>query len=122
MHEASLINALLEQAADVAKRHGGEIAEIAVEVGPLSGVEPELLASAFELLAPDRIGGDARLVIESVALLATCHDCGAEFEIADFYFVCTKCGSHALRVTQGDGLMMKHVKVRQREAEEIASP
>ena len=122
MHETSLVRALLDQAADVAAQHGGEIVEIAVQVGPLSGVESELLASAFELLAPDRIGYGARLQIEFVALLATCQDCGAEFEIVDFHFACGTCGSHDVHVTQGDGLMMKHVTVRQRAVVEIASP
>ena len=119
MHEASLIKSLLEQAAAIAARHGGQLAEIAVEVGPLSGVEPELLASEFERLAPARIGTGVCLRIESVALRATCDECGGDFEIFNFHFVCRQCGSRTVQITQGDGLILKHVTVRQPECEGV---
>ncbi|HMP17422.1 MAG TPA: hydrogenase maturation nickel metallochaperone HypA, partial [Gemmatales bacterium] len=65
MHERSLIQALLAQVACLQAEHeGSTVQEIAVAVGPLSGVEPELLEMAFQELSND----DARLVIERVPL------------------------------------------------------
>ncbi len=47
MHERALMTSLLRQAADLAVEHDGEVREICIELGPLSGVEAALLSTAF---------------------------------------------------------------------------
>ena len=52
MHEASLVESLLEQVQTLVSEHGGgDVEVVEVEIGPLSGVEPELVDLAFQRLA-----------------------------------------------------------------------
>lgn len=115
MHEMSLVRALLQQAQAIAWEHGGlAIAEIRVSMGPLSGVEPQLVASAFEMLAPSRPAtAAARLSIDTVPLTARCGACNATFEVQRFRFICPACSSSAVRVLQGDAMILESVTLTQ---------
>ena len=114
MHEQSLVRALLEQASDVCRQHGATaVTEIRVEVGPLSGVEPLLLTSAFEQLAPV----SAALVIDQVALSARCLVCHHEFEISDFVFRCPTCDGN-VKIIRGDNIQLVSVSLRADEPAE----
>ena len=111
MHERSLASKLLRQVEAIRQQHGGAtVVEVRVEAGPLSGVEPLLLASAFEELATDELGGQARLVIDHTALEARCQPCHFEFEIdmASLVFRCPKCDK-GVQVTRGDRLELASV-------------
>ncbi|HND53648.1 MAG TPA: hydrogenase maturation nickel metallochaperone HypA, partial [Pirellulaceae bacterium] len=62
MHEASLVEQLLDQVRKVASEHGGgRVTRIELVVGELSGVEPDLVRCAFDRLAPDAGLADAQL-------------------------------------------------------------
>lgn len=139
MHERSLVMALLRQAEEIRlEHHADRIREIRVEVGPLSGVEPLLLKSAFdELTGRDAGGGrDAsgrleaaggleaateingapttRLVVDEVPLLARCIACANDFEVLEFNFRCSRCGGR-IRVTGGDSLELVSVSLQSEE-------
>ena len=112
MHEQSLIRTLLKQVEEIRRQHDAEqVVEVRVEVGPLSGVEPLLLESAFEQLVPDSMAVGARLVIDEVSLLARCASCDCDFEVDDFVFRCHQCGGN-VRVVRGDELQLVSVSLR----------
>ena len=77
MHEESLMRSLLKQVEQLAQQHQAiSVEEIEVEIGPLSGVEPLLLSSAFDRLKDDApICANAVLEIKTVDLLVKCRDC-----------------------------------------------
>ena len=53
MHEHSLVRSLLDQVEQLRRENGAvSVDVVTVEIGPLSGVEPDLIHSAFEQLAP----------------------------------------------------------------------
>jgi hydrogenase nickel incorporation protein HypA/HybF len=105
MHERSLVQSLLKQVDAIRRQHDAKhVSEVRVEVGPLSGVEPLLLAAAFEQLA------GAKLTIDEVALLAECQSCGREFELNDFDFHCPSCRGN-VRVTRGDEFLLVSVSL-----------
>lgn len=109
MHERSLVKTLLKQVEEILRQHDAEqVTEVRVEVGPLSGVEPLLLSTAFEQLAPKSTAAGASLVIDEVALLGDCKSCGCEFEVNDFVFRCPTCGGN-VRVIRGDELQLVSV-------------
>lgn len=65
MHEARLCLSLLASAEESLRREGGErILAIRVEVGELSGVVPEALASAFPICAESTPAQGAELRLE----------------------------------------------------------
>ncbi len=102
MHEQSLVGNLLKQVDEIRSQHNAQrVTEVRVELGPLSGVEPLLLASAFELLKPDTPAANAKLVIDEVQLLAQCESCHNQFEINDFVFHCPTCDGN-VKVVCGD--------------------
>lgn len=103
MHEFSLVRTLLDQVDQVVTEHGGRVAvEVCVELGPLSGVEPLLVRSAFEQLADASSARGATLRIDEVPLTAKCTNCDTEFEVIDFRFQCPACGSRTTQTTRGD--------------------
>ncbi len=116
MHEMSLARALLGQVAELAAVHGGgAVREVRVQLGPISGVEPVLLAAAFDRLRSGAAVGSAALSIEEVSLAARCGACGAEFEPLKFRFHCPTCGSGETDVVRGDGVILHSIVMEDAE-------
>ncbi|MCA9270556.1 MAG: hydrogenase maturation nickel metallochaperone HypA [Planctomycetales bacterium] len=110
MHEASLAQALLRQVEDLAQQHHGRrVTEVRVTVGEFSGVEPELLASAFERATPGSVAQGARLVMARASLRAKCSRCDHEFHVERFRFACPLCGAAETKVIDGEQLMLDRV-------------
>lgn len=113
MHETALVRSLLDQVDRLLAEHGAsELDEVRVEVGPLSGVEPLLLQSAFERLAPLTNARGARLAIDEVPLSARCLECRQEFDIEAFHFQCPCCGSTSINVTRGGDFRLVSISVK----------
>ena len=91
VHELSVCQALLGQVAEIAKGRGASAVErIIIEVGPLSGVEPELLASAFAILRAGSCAAQAVLSIESTTVTISCLTCGAQSQTDPNRLVCAR--------------------------------
>jgi hydrogenase nickel incorporation protein HypA/HybF len=79
MHELSIALSILDLAAEeVERRGGGGVAAIHLRLGPLSGVVPEALRSAYELAREQSSTPSAVLVVEEVPLVAYCPACAVE--------------------------------------------
>ena len=114
MHESSLVRTLLHQVNDLLIQHHGEaVEEIVIELGPLSGVEPLLVRSSFELLAPEYGMIGTRLVIQEVPLVAKCRACTSTFEVEGFKFRCIRCGSSDIQVIRGDEFRLVNIAIQQ---------
>jgi hydrogenase nickel incorporation protein HypA/HybF len=121
MHEESLMRSLLRQVHDLAQQHHAVgIEEIEVEAGPLSGIEPLLLQSAFERLKESTtLCRTATLSIQEVSLDVQCLRCHAQSVLQDFRFVCTACGSTSLKILRGDSLRLLNVRMQIHEDAEV---
>lgn len=98
MHERSLVRSLLRQVEQIAAEHHAEqVTEVTVEIGPLSGVEIELVRSAF-----DQLAGEMRLIIIEAALQIQCLQCDQVSELPGFVFRCRHCDSGRVKVIAGD--------------------
>jgi hydrogenase nickel incorporation protein HypA/HybF len=121
MHEYSLAKALIEQVRDIASGRGAQkVIEIVVEAGPLSGIEPILMATAFERLTARSELHGARLTIQSVPLTIRCHACGVLSALEESHFVCPSCESTTVQVLSGDRVVLLHVELGMMEASEVA--
>ena len=110
MHEESLVRSLLRQVELIADEHRAtEITEIEVEIGPLSGVEPLLVQSAFARVAASTACGSARLSIHQVELEALCESCGQQFEMQELRFRCPCCKANGIRIVRGDEFRLMNV-------------
>lgn len=116
MHELSVCQALLAQVSGIARNHGARAASrIVVRVGPLSGVEPALLAQAFPLARAGTLAADAELVIEPAPVRVRCERCGAQTEAAANRLLCGACGDYHTTLTAGDDLLLVSVELIQEE-------
>jgi hydrogenase nickel incorporation protein HypA/HybF len=110
MHELAVCQALIRQVETVVARHRARGADrVVVSVGPLSGVEPALLASAFTIAREGTSAAGAELEIESAGIQVTCKTCGARSAAQPNRLLCDECGDWRVQVTQGDELMLLRV-------------
>jgi hydrogenase nickel incorporation protein HypA/HybF len=109
----AVCQALLSQVAQIAQQHGAEaVACITVEIGPLSGVEPEQLRRAFAVMRAGSGSAAAELLIETVAVEVHCLACGADSETPVNRLVCRTCGGFRTRVIAGDELRLRRIELR----------
>lgn len=103
MHEFSVVRALIAQVVQAAEPSlASSICAVRVSCGPLAGVEPMLVRTAFEQLKIAAGLGNCQMQIDEQPLLARCQRCDAEFEVVDFRFHCSHCQSTSIQVIQGD--------------------
>lgn len=113
MHEESLIRSLLRQVEELANSHQAvSVSRIEVEAGPLSGVEPELLRSAFSRLQPSVFSQPVELCLHEVGLMVQCLDCRTESRIDNFRFFCPACRSSSLQILKGDEFRLLNVTLQ----------
>jgi hydrogenase nickel incorporation protein HypA/HybF len=116
MHELAVCQALLDQVGEIAHAHRATgVQRIAVRVGPLSGVEPALLAQAFSVARAGTVASAAALDIEEAALRVHCERCGAETAALVNRLVCGACGDYHTRVVSGDELLLARVELATQE-------
>jgi len=102
MHEISIMQSTLELAEEHARKAGGTaIARICLRIGIVSGVVPEAMEFAFDVLKKDTMAETASLKIERVPGVFRCSGCGAILRLADVCFDCPSC--HGLLIMDGGG-------------------
>ena len=121
MHELSICNALLDQVEQIARDHDAAIvASIIVKIGPLSGVEPQLLRNAYPLAAAGTLAEHAELLIEEADVVVRCSECGAESAALPNRLLCGHCGDFRTHVISGDEMILQRVELGTRPERETA--
>ncbi len=112
MHEFSVARSLLDLVGRIAEEKSvRSVKRVVVRIGVLSGIEPHLLRSAFELLKRRTVAEGSELVIEEEKLRVVCHDCGETSEKEDLTVECPLCGSLSTEVVSGEGMLLKSLEV-----------
>ncbi len=112
MHEVGLMENALAIALNYARREqASRIHRMALRVGDLSGVEPEALRFAFEVVVQGTIAEQAQLVIESCPTRCFCHHCQAEFRPATLGYECPTCHTWSASILQGQELELAALEV-----------
>lgn len=112
MHELAICQALIRQLEEIARGKQAGIDEVRVGIGPLSGVEPELLARAYSLVCAGTAAEGSRLAIETTRIRVHCRDCGAETPAAANRLLCADCGSWRTDLVTGDEMLLLRVELR----------
>jgi hydrogenase nickel incorporation protein HypA/HybF len=116
MHERSLVKALLRQVQGVATKHAhSRVLSIRVRIGAFSGVEPELLASAYNDIVADTPLRGTALDLVYVPLAGTCDHCGNLSRIERFKFKCDQCGGQAITLRGGEEMLLDSVVMQETE-------
>jgi hydrogenase nickel incorporation protein HypA/HybF len=112
MHELAICQALIEQVESVAReQHAYQVMEIGVDIGPLSGVEPQLLEQAFSIASAGTVANGASLHLNSIPIRVDCSSCGQVTEALPARLICGNCGNWQTRVVSGDELLLTTVEL-----------
>jgi len=112
MHELAVSQALLAEVTAVARsREARAVTDIHVGIGPLSGVEADLLADAFPIAAAGTIADKAVLHLRRTAITVRCGECGEETEARASRLVCAVCGAWRTSLVSGDELLLERVEL-----------
>lgn len=104
MHELSIALSILDVASEEANRRGLDVTCVHVKVGPLSGVVPQALESAWELARQsyDSPLASAQLAIEQTPLIAYCPTCDEDQTLASPQMLCCPaCATPTPRIVSG---------------------
>jgi hydrogenase nickel incorporation protein HypA/HybF len=108
VHELAITQSIVDQVAE--RLAGQRITDVALEIGPLSGVVADAVRFCFDLVTVGTALQGASLHIEEPDGRAHCTTCEAEFGVRDLLLLCP-CGSADVRIVSGDELLIKSVKV-----------
>jgi len=110
MHEYSLTQALIERVEREARARGAlAVHRIRVRIGPLSGVEPELLVTAYGHVRPGTLCANAELDLAGDDLVWRCEACGVAL-VPGSDLCCADCGLPA-RLAGGDALVLERIEL-----------
>ena len=114
MHELAVCNALMEQVRATARQHGaGRVGRITVRIGPLSGVEPDLLQHAFSIARAGKYTGSSELIVETTSIRIRCRVCGNENEAAANRLLCDVCGAYNVEVCSGEEMLLASIELQE---------
>lgn len=111
MHELSICQALVSQVEDAVRLRPGRVQRVCVGVGPLSGIEPQLLEDAYPLACASTCAEGSQLAIEPMKIRVRCRICGAESDAAPNRLLCGACGDWRTDLVSGDELMLLRIEL-----------
>ena len=112
MHELSVCLSLLDQVeAIAAERDALRVTRIELKIGPLSGVEPDLLKSAWPMASAGSIAVDAEFVIDEAGIVVRCSACDSDTAATPNRLVCGNCGDFHTSVVSGDEMILQSVEL-----------
>ena len=112
MHELGIITEAVRMAIETAQSSGANrVHGLRLRVGAMSGVVPDALTFAFDLVCRDTIAEGARLDIESVPATCWCDACQAEFNCTDFVTECPTCHQISGQLRRGRELELASVEM-----------
>ena len=111
MHELAICQALISQVEDIASQQMAWVRQVRVGIGPLSGIEPQLLVSAYPLDCAGTRAKGSLLEIERTDVRVLCRGYGAETVAAPNRLVCGACGDWHTDLLAGDELLLLRIEL-----------
>ena len=112
MHELAICQSLMDQVEQIASERGAQsVISIVVGMGPLSGVEEQLLKNAYPVASAGTIAENAELIVENLPIKVRCNQCGSESEATPNKLTCRQCGDWRTTLISGDELLLMSVEL-----------
>lgn len=119
MHELSICQSLMNQVTTIAAdSNANSVTSIVISVGPLSGVDAELLKNAFPIASAGTVAERAELIIDYLPVRVKCSQCGSESEATPNKLLCKVCGDWRTSLLSGDELMLMSVELEKHKEPE----
>jgi hydrogenase nickel incorporation protein HypA/HybF len=112
MHEISIMQSAIALALSQASQQDAQrIHWIKLQIGELSGVIPEALMFAFEIVTAGTIAAEAELKLETVPVICHCRSCQQDFNPESWIYVCPGCHQLTTELRQGRELILTALEV-----------
>jgi hydrogenase nickel incorporation protein HypA/HybF len=112
MHEMSIAQSLLDIIKEEMQKHDARILRaVHLNVGQMTAVVPEALTFCFEVITSGTELEGAQMFMNMVPLKGYCPDCGREFTIEDYTFICPSCGGTNIETIGGQDLSIVDIEV-----------
>lgn len=112
MHEYSIVQSLLNQCEDNAKANDAtKVLKVVVKIGVMSGVEPDLLKTAFDTFKQGTICENCEYIQNIQKVKIKCHDCNKESTLEKNEYLCPNCKCVELDVIDGEDLMLMQLEL-----------
>ncbi len=110
MHEYSIVASLVEKVEEIAREHNAmSVRSLLVRIGELSGVETDLLATAYNTFRESTVCENADLTILPVAARWVCPRCACSIP-RGAVLQCSACRAPA-RLAEGDEIVLERVQL-----------
>lgn len=112
MHEMSVCLSLLQQVEKIAAEHQASgVTRILLKIGPLSGVEPDLLRRAYPVAVAGTVAENAELVIDTAEVVVRCTQCGGKSTVPPNRLLCGDCGDFRTQIVSGDEMTLQSIEL-----------
>lgn len=112
MHEVSIMKNTLDIAIAEAQKQGAtKIRSLTLDIGELSGVIPEALEFAFDVLIEGTMAENAQLEINPIPVVCYCQDCDHQFQPNDYIYECPQCQTISNIIISGKELKLASLVV-----------
>jgi hydrogenase nickel incorporation protein HypA/HybF len=110
VHEYSIVQSLMAHVEAHARQHRAlAVRRVVVRIGELSGVEPGLLQTAYDLVKEHGLCAEAPLDVSTVEARWECRQCGRPVA-RGLILKCEACGAPA-RLVAGDEIMLDRIEL-----------
>ena len=111
MHELSIMTEALRMAVDAAQSAGASrVSKLRLRIGRLSGVVPDAMQFAFDVVCNGTMADGAKLEIETVPGACWCATCQAEFDCENFFNECPRCHNFSGELRRGQEMEIASVE------------
>ncbi|MCW2315238.1 hydrogenase nickel incorporation protein HypA/HybF [Rhodoblastus acidophilus] len=112
MHEMSLTEGVVEILVEEGRKQGfAKVKTVWLEIGELSGVEPEAMLFCFDVVARGTLAEGAKLEIVRTPGAGWCLDCAKTVALGERFGQCPECGQYHVQMTSGDEMRVKELEV-----------
>jgi hydrogenase nickel incorporation protein HypA/HybF len=111
MHEYSIVQALLDQCEEIAKENDAtKVLKVVVKIGVMSGIEVELLKTAFDTFKEKTVCEEAEFITNIQPIVIECKSCGETSTLEKNEYSCPKCQSIELDVIDGEDMYLMQLE------------
>jgi hydrogenase nickel incorporation protein HypA/HybF len=112
MHELAICQAIMNQVETLAKEHhANRIRSVSVRIGPLSGIEPQLLELAFPLVSAGTVAEGSQLIILHPEIRIRCPTCNTVSVATPLRLACPACSQWRTELLSGDEMLLASVEM-----------
>lgn len=112
MHELAICQDIISQVEKLAVEHKATaVVSIILDIGPLSGVEKDLLEAAFPIASAGSLAENAELQINALPIRIECPQCGEKSEARAGNLSCPHCGNWRTNLLSGDEMLLRRVEM-----------